>query len=557
MLGVGRLDCGSKSSDVSLTLITGLVFQTDHGLLLIHPLLSETTRIPLTATAPATTSLLTSACCMEGPDTSLTPHTNEPPASHHHEERKPLGKPRRPNPSRNNVKPSKGEPKSGNAPSLGAAGGQITPSTPRSASPDSKGNDSSTSQPHRKHKPKSKPSRAPGTSGSGRDPAEAKHPSDKSNYRRRGNQEKPDGGTTDASDSKPPRREKGAAPHHKEPNVNLEPAHDPADAVPSPLGRGAPRQKRQGKFDRKLTTEHAEPLREERRAKPGHRAHQVGYVADDLTSRLIHDLRTSPYLDCTICYNSIRPHQPIWSCSPGFPIAPTEGTQQTQYCWVTLHLKCVRSWASKSIADTRKAYEARGEDKPGEWSCIGCRARRTVEPSSYRYVRRLLVLFGTESRSSVRCFCGADVDPKPPKLATPHSCGNVCTRQRTCGHSCPILCHPGPCPPCQVTMQVPCHCGSKVLSYTCSNVSPLNPSTARNISCGNTCDKKLSCGKHSCMSVCHPGPCTPCAERELVKCYCGKVEADVACNTGEPKACSVDGEEPWVGRFRCENPCER
>lgn len=36
MLGVGRLDCGSKSSDVSLTLITGLVFQTDHGLLLIH-----------------------------------------------------------------------------------------------------------------------------------------------------------------------------------------------------------------------------------------------------------------------------------------------------------------------------------------------------------------------------------------------------------------------------------------------------------------------------------------------------------------------------------------
>ena len=157
----------------------------------------------------------------------------------------------------------------------------------------------------------------------------------------------------------------------------------------------------------------------------------------------------------------------------------------------------------------------------------------------------------------IRCFCGAEANPKPPRLATPHSCGNLCTRPRTCGHPCPVFCHPGPCPPCQITSQVPCYCGSKVLSYKCSNIYTLEPGAAERISCGNICDKRLSCGNHSCANVCHPGPCTPCAERETVKCYCGKVETDIACGAGEPQPCGVDGEGSWVGRFRCENACER
>lgn len=165
--------------------------------------------------------------------------------------------------------------------------------------------------------------------------------------------------------------------------------------------------------------------------------------------------------------------------------------------------------------------------------------------------------FIAESWSIARCFCGADVDPQPPKLATPHSCGNICTRPRLCGHPCPMFCHPGPCPPCQVTRQVSCHCGSKVLAYKCADISSLDPSATERISCGNVCDKKLFCGKHFCTNVCHSRSCTPCAEREVVKCYCGKVVADVACGAGEPKSCSIEGETPWVGRFRCENTCDR
>ena len=38
--------------------------------------------------------------------------------------------------------------------------------------------------------------------------------------------------------------------------------------------------------------------------------------ASNLTNRLIEALRTPPYADCPICFNSIHPAQPIWSCSP-------------------------------------------------------------------------------------------------------------------------------------------------------------------------------------------------------------------------------------------------
>ena len=37
---------------------------------------------------------------------------------------------------------------------------------------------------------------------------------------------------------------------------------------------------------------------------------------DNLTNRLIDALRVPPFADCPICFNPIRPPQPIWSCSP-------------------------------------------------------------------------------------------------------------------------------------------------------------------------------------------------------------------------------------------------
>jgi len=373
MLGVGlRIKKFGRQSD------------SDQGFIrtcpvLVHPLLSATVTTTETATTPATISSAISTYCME------EPATDESPLHRNRNERKPPGQPKNPRPPRRNLERSRGNPQPGNAPKLDTPGGRESPSAPRSVSPD-KANDSSTPQPHRKNEPKFKST--PGIQGSGRDPANPKRPTKQSDSRQRRNRGKPDGGTTDASDSKTPRRGNNPAPDHKEPDVDSEPIRDSPDIGPSSLRQGRSRQRRQGKFDGKLSTGDVEPRQEGHHVNPNRQKYRVDYAADDLTSTLIHDLRTPPFLDCTICFNPIRPHEPTWSCSPATPIVPTEDSQQVQCCWVTLHLKCVRSWASKSITDVRQAYKARGEDKPGQWLCPGCRAKRTTEPSSYEYVPR-------------------------------------------------------------------------------------------------------------------------------------------------------------------------
>ncbi|KAI9063381.1 hypothetical protein FKP32DRAFT_707113 [Trametes sanguinea] len=277
---------------------------------------------------------------------------------------------------------------------------------------------------------------------------------------------------------------------------------------------------------------------------------------DDLTSRLIHDLSTPPYPDCLICFAPITPMQPTWSCSPsnptlaatddesGVPESAQRADANAQCCWMTFHLKCIRSWASKSVKDMEEAWRVRGEPKQGDWRCPGCQSKRRAVPSSYW------------------CFCGSTPDPKPPRLATPHSCANPCARPRACGHPCAISCHPGPCPPCQVTTQMPCYCGKDILSFRCAHLG-LGKSgvpTSAELSCGQTCARMLNCGNHRCQDVCHPGRCKPCPVRESVKCYCGKEEREMGCGEGEARECRVvqDGhEEKWVGRFACENICNR
>jgi transcriptional repressor NF-X1 len=367
-----------------MSLIEDLIFiNRTCPVLIIHPPLSATT-----VTASGTTSSVTSTYCMEEQATSLTPHTNEPPRRHPWNERKP----KQPWRSRSNLDRTKDNPQPSDAPNLDTAGGRATPSTPRSASADGKPNDSSTPQLPRKDRPKPKPKPKPsGTLGiqePGRDPVKANPPTNTSDSPQRRNQGKPDGGTTDASESKPPRRGNKTAPARKEPILDSETIHNSANVRPSSPKQGPSRRRRRGKVDGKLTTGDVETRQEERRGNPNREKHRVDYAADDLTSRLTHDLRTPPYLDCTICFNAIRPFEPTWSCSPSTPAVTTEDSQQAQYCWAILHLKCVRSWASKSIADLRQAYKARGEDKPGEWLCPGCRSKRRIEPSSYRYALR-------------------------------------------------------------------------------------------------------------------------------------------------------------------------
>jgi transcriptional repressor NF-X1 len=145
---------------------------------------------------------------------------------------------------------------------------------------------------------------------------------------------------------------------------------------------------RRAKFNARLTDVQHDPHA------PAPRQDRVPYThpaltEGDLTSTLINDLRTPPYPDCPICFNAIHPGQPSWSCSPSTAIASDNGeelepgSESARCCWTTFHLKCIRSWASKSVKDMSDAWKARGEDRPGDWRCPGCQAKRLSVPSGY------------------------------------------------------------------------------------------------------------------------------------------------------------------------------
>jgi len=107
---------------------------------------------------------------------------------------------------------------------------------------------------------------------------------------------------------------------------------------------------------------------------------------DDLTSTLIKALSTRPYPDCSICFSAIHPLQPTWSCSPSILQVPNISGDGVipQYCWNTFHLKCIKSWAEKSVKELEKAWQNRGETgKKGDWRCPGCQAKREVVPTGY------------------------------------------------------------------------------------------------------------------------------------------------------------------------------
>lgn len=109
-------------------------------------------------------------------------------------------------------------------------------------------------------------------------------------------------------------------------------------------------------------------------------------VADDLASTLVRALSTPPYPDCLICFSSIHPAQPVWSCSPSIPVigdTTGESTPQ-QYCWNNFHVKCIRSWAAKSVKEVADAWHARGDEgHRGDWRCPGCQAKREIVPAGY------------------------------------------------------------------------------------------------------------------------------------------------------------------------------
>lgn len=172
-------------------------------------------------------------------------------------------------------------------------------------------------------------------------------------------------------------------------------------------------------------------------------------------------------LECLVCCELLKQMESVWSCSN---------------CYNIQHLKCIKKWAVSSIVE-------------GKWRCPACQNTNIDIPMEYR------------------CMCGAVRNPDFLRgSAGAHTCGQQCSRVRSCKHPCPLQCHPGPCPPCQATVRKACNCGAEHRIITCSNKQPQI--------CTRTCNKKLNCNVHRCLQTCHEGPCAECDQFVTQVCYC-------------------------------------
>eukprot|EP00127_Corallochytrium_limacisporum_P006179 Clim_evm18s220 gene=Clim_evmTU18s220 len=282
--------------------------------------------------------------------------------------------------------------------------------------------------------------------------------------------------------------------------------------------------------------------------------------------------------ECHICTEHVRWKQGIWSC---------------ETCYAVYHLKCIRQWAKSSRptqnvggpsvfqGSSNVATEiasaiggvgnnsGTGKQVTVNWRCPNCNAGQSRHPTRYR------------------CFCGKTTDPQHSFYLDAHSCGETCARKllhrRTviagseddsndatnrvhtdgggalvpCGHICVHQCHAGPCPPCQSTITVPCHCGVTSTQQKCSHISIA--------SCGATCRRPMPCGIHRCERICHPGECAPsCGIVQEQECFCGQHSRRLEC--GEDNfvygQLSEDGLFPDIpslveSQWSCGNRCNR
>lgn len=143
----------------------------------------------------------------------------------------------------------------------------------------------------------------------------------------------------------------------------------------------------------------------------------------------------------------------------------------------------------------------------------------------------------------ISCHCGKTVlQPPSPCGTTPPPCRFDCERPKDCGHPrIPHNCHGDEekCPKCPFLREKPCMCGKKSLKN--------QPCWLADVRCGEICGRKLKCGSHFCQKPCHrPGDCEdagkPCRQA------CGKAK----------KVCGHPCEEPCHAPSSCreEKPCQ-
>ncbi|WIA21924.1 hypothetical protein OEZ85_004291 [Tetradesmus obliquus] len=229
---------------------------------------------------------------------------------------------------------------------------------------------------------------------------------------------------------------------------------------------------------------------------------------------------------CLICLGTIKPTEAVWQCGSS--------------CYAQFHLPCIQEWARNQLATA--AYKASRAADPGsaaadaapavhEWGCPKCRHGygSSQLPRGYS------------------CFCGKQEEPEWDPWLAPHSCGELCGKPLpgSCEHSCLLLCHPGPCPPCPLLVDASCFCGMAAMKQRCGR---------NEFSCRAVCGRRLACG-HACPEVCHAGECPPCKEVGVHRCACGAETAKLPCWQADWHCAKPCGKTLQCGRHKCDQVC--
>ncbi|KAI2467215.1 hypothetical protein F4781DRAFT_402932 [Annulohypoxylon bovei var. microspora] len=249
-------------------------------------------------------------------------------------------------------------------------------------------------------------------------------------------------------------------------------------------------------------------------------------TANDLSTRIHEDINNGQY-ECVICTNEVLTNSNIWSCS---------------ICWTVAHLACVKKWYANRAKTS--------DEQQINWRCPGCNSALTEAPNSYT------------------CWCGKDSTPKSIPGLNPHSCGQSCSKFRSgCLHPCLLLCHAGPCPPCQTMgASQPCRCGRNTSTRRCCDTNYVNP-----WSCHEICGELLTCGEHECQEECHASTCGKCTTLTFSLCFCGREAKDIPCDKRTDKRPSYDFRQVeegapknnhlsdgwFLGSYKCDSICDR
>jgi len=87
------------------------------------------------------------------------------------------------------------------------------------------------------------------------------------------------------------------------------------------------------------------------------------------------------------------------------------------------------------------------------WTCPNC---------NYAYAENKLPKYF--------CYCSRWEEPDYNPMVMPHSCGEYCDKpkNKTCKHgNCDVICHPGACPPCNISVSVKCYCEKQTKYVPC------------------------------------------------------------------------------------------